>query len=116
MADWLQCNVCGDDVFEPDADGMFWDGTEATCQTCGTMSSIHCDDERAYVSTEEHVEDVGQPRCHNEHNCIYTKNPALVAEFYGAPCRWTCPKAEPFIAALRQSTLLNQRKGENHGA
>src|SRR5688572_699236 len=102
MADWMQCDMCGEDLFEPDEDGMFWEETK-TCQECGVISWVNCDGEYAHASTDEHAEDVGQPRCDNACGLIYTQSPKLVAEFMGSPCRWDCEKAKPFIAALKAS-------------
>lgn len=60
----MQCSGCGDDVFEADADGLFWEGEPAWCQSCGRLCEIVVDDDTASMNTNEDVVlDVGQPQC-----------------------------------------------------
>jgi transcription initiation factor TFIIIB Brf1 subunit/transcription initiation factor TFIIB len=85
MTSWLQCPQCGEDLFESDAEGLFWEDTEAVCQACGTVCSVGVNDENAYVRTSDEVEDKGQQKC--DGSC------GAVAEFIGKPCLWDCERA-----------------------
>ena len=57
MSDWLECEHCGADVLESDADGMYWEGNCAICEVCGCESSVSVDDSgddpRAHANTSE---------------------------------------------------------------
>ncbi len=107
MTTTLQCPECGNDVFEPDADGLYEEGTEATCKECGTKCRVGVDcgddcntpgaDGTAYAHSDDEVEDVGQPRCDGSCGCV--------AEFVGKPCLWTCGLTK----AWRKSTQKPER-------
>lgn len=64
----MQCE-CGDDVFEPDDDGLYYEDEEEYCAACGRMNRVcvtddYSDDATASVSTsDDDIIDVGQPRC-----------------------------------------------------
>lgn len=93
MTDWLECPVCGVGALESDKDGLFWDGDGGPCPECGVVLSVSCDSETpAYVNTNEHAEDIGQPGCDNSCGEIYLGSDKLRAEFLGSPCRWNCPR------------------------
>jgi len=104
VTSWLQCNVCGEELFESDAEGLFWEDTEAVCSSCGTISWVGVDNETAYVSSNEEVEDKGQNKC--DGSC------GAVAEFVGAPCRWDCErtaKANPSDQNLSSMLEINKQ-------
>lgn len=104
---WLDCPVCGEEVFESDEDGLFWEDTDDVCPGCGTMCQVRireADDYdpevdgevfgTAYVETgDEEVMDVGQPKC--DGTC------GSVKEFVGTPCRWNCDRA---MKALKEGS------------
>jgi hypothetical protein len=51
-------------VFEADADGLFYEGDPQWCPNCGRLCEIVVDDDSASMNTsEDHILDVGQPRC-----------------------------------------------------
>lgn len=94
---WLQCMLCGNDVIEPDDDGMFWSDQKGVCLECGTISWV-CVDESydddgnsigcATLSSEEYAVDAGQPRCDGSCDCM--------EEYVGKPCRLVCERAAGF--------------------
>lgn len=107
---WLDCPVCGADLFESDEDGLFFTYTMAVCLECAVISWIDvdysdCDEDdgdscgTATVSTHEHTADVGQPLCTGACGLEYL-TPEAKAEFLGMPCQldgWgTCPLAKDF--------------------
>jgi hypothetical protein len=92
----LECPICGDSIFEADENGLFYEDDTATCRTCGTICTVSVDEScevevndeicgTASVSTNEDVEDIGQPRC--DGSC------GAVKEYVGTPCRWNCERA-----------------------
>ena len=99
MTATLQCPQCGQDVFEADADGQFWDDWERACPECGTICRVTADGEFADVTTnDDAVLDVGQPAC--DGSC------GAVEEFIGKPCLWTCERAKRWLAAVRHAASI----------
>jgi hypothetical protein len=103
----LQCPECGADLFEADADGLFYEDTEATCQECGTICRVtvegdsDLDEEHpgyAGVTTDESVEDIGQPACNG--SC------GAVGEFVGTPCLWNCERAAAWKEAVLRAASI----------
>lgn len=95
-SDGLECPECGSIIeFETNAEGLYCEGQEKTCQECGTkcfvdvdcsiVSDIEGADGVASASSHDEIEDIGQPKC--DGSCGSTK------EFVGTPCKWDCPRA-----------------------
>lgn len=98
----LECKICGSEIFVRD-EPWWTEDEEETCAECGTMYTISVDYEQAHASTNEYVEDVGQPRCDNSCGLVYMQSPALVAEFLGSPCLWNCERAKAHFRALESA-------------
>ena len=95
---WLQCTSCGEDLFEPDAEGMFISDTTKVCLRCGTICWIDVTEEydddgdlavgHAYVSSHDDCVDAGQPVCDGSQTDCWSAT-------LGKPCiLWYCPKTE----------------------
>ena len=97
MTDWLECPNCSEDQFQADAEGLFYEGDAEACKHCGQINwvsiSEHGDEDAAYVNSEEHVEDVGQPRCDGSCYC----GTAPTGDYAGEGCHWNCPRAAGFF-------------------
>lgn len=96
----FDCIGCGNELYVRDVNS-FTDGETESCSECGMLHMISADVDDAAVTTSEHYEDIGQPRCDNSCDRIYTGSPALVAEYMGTPCAWTCEKAKSWTKEQR---------------
>jgi hypothetical protein len=110
MTATLECPICGQDIFESDDDGLFYEDDTATCQECGTICRVtveadSSEEEPGYagVTTDESVEDIGQPAC--DGSC------GAVAEFVGQPCRWDCQHAKLWNAAVMRAAIIPPASG-----
>lgn len=94
--DGLECPECGSVVeFETNAEGLYCEGQERTCQECGTKCFVDVDcsidcgiegaDGTASAASHDEIEDIGQPKC--DGSC------GAVKEFVGTPCKWDCTRA-----------------------
>lgn len=86
----MDCIVCGGDLFMRE-ENIYQDGERDTCQECGVVHWITVEEDGglAYASTDERVEDRGQPRCNGSH----CGGGGAVKELHGTPCRWDCKRA-----------------------
>ncbi len=92
----LECPNCTTPVFVVHKDGMFYEDEEAICQRCGLkcrvaveFESSEEDPRHAWVSSNDEIEDIGQPKC--DGSC------GAVKEFVGTPCQWNCPRAAEHV-------------------
>ncbi len=107
MTATLQCPECGADVFKADAEGLFYEDEEETCQECGTICRVAVDIDSteeqpgvASVTSNDEVEDIGQSRC--DGSC------GAVAKFVGKPCLWACPRAAEHVAKWKEENGMTE--------
>lgn len=112
MTTWLDCPVCGTDLFESDEDGKFWTDTAAVCTGCATICWIDVDDSDcdlddeddsgvATVFTFEDIADVGQPRC--DGSCGLS---TMTSGF--CPIDGGCPRGDGFGPVVELEVLVGE--------
>jgi hypothetical protein len=108
VTEWLECEYCGADVLESDADGAFWEGNTAICAHCGLESCVVLDDDEtsAYPDTSLDPVNVGQPQCNGACGACHS----WVAE--GHQCRLCCSRVDPDLRAKARALIEAGKSAE----